>query len=42
MCLVISGPDWRWGNQDGGPDSIGVIASYNEQKRVVEVSLEAM
>ncbi|XP_062614373.1 uncharacterized protein LOC134276111 [Saccostrea cucullata] len=24
-CLVQRGPDWKWGNQDGGPGTVGMV-----------------
>ncbi|XP_022295401.2 uncharacterized protein LOC111105409 isoform X2 [Crassostrea virginica] len=29
-CLVIRGPDWEWGDQDGGEGSIGVVYRVND------------
>ena len=33
-----TGQDWRWGDQDGGVGNIGVVCSYDENRKVVEVS----
>ncbi|XP_061168825.1 uncharacterized protein LOC133178076 [Saccostrea echinata] len=32
-CLVQSGPDWQWENQDGGPGNIGTV--YRVKQDVV-------
>ncbi|KAJ7374838.1 hypothetical protein OS493_005190 [Desmophyllum pertusum] len=34
-CRVIRGPDWKWGNQDGGAGNIGRV--YSAQNGVVQV-----
>ena len=35
VVLCILGPDWKWGNQDGGTGNIGRV--YGVSKGLVEV-----
>ena len=36
--IISTGPDWEWGDQDGGEGSIGVVYRVNDVA-VVHVSL---
>ena len=38
---VVQGPNWRWGNQDGGEGHLGTIVKYDSSEDVVSVKWDS-
>ena len=34
---VVRGPDWRWGDQDGGEGCVGTVVKVGKEGRSVQV-----
>jgi len=32
---VVRGPDWKWGNQDGGEGHVGTVRSFENSEEVL-------
>jgi len=40
-CSVVRGPDWKWGEEDGGHGSVGQVTAFNSKAQTATVSWQA-